>query len=145
MDGPQPIDEVVGAEDFRKALADYLDRVKHGGQTFVVRNQKRRTDMAVVMPPELWAELGRLKREADGLSSTPRPDGDGFITRDQLAQYVQIESERLGEETYQLTTGEMRAMRGLIAELAGRYPDEHLGQLAQEWADRLGKRIAPTS
>jgi hypothetical protein len=144
MTGPQPIDEVVGAEAFRNDLADYLERTKHGGQTFIVRNQKRRMDMAVVIPTPLWERLGRMQRDDDGLST--RPDGDGgYLTRDQLARYLHSESERIGEETYQLTAAEMRLIRGLITEIAGRYPDEELGQLADEWAARLGKRTAPTS
>jgi hypothetical protein len=144
MDGPKPIDEEVGANEFREGLAKYLDRTKHGSTVFLVRNQKRNMDMAVVIPPGLWEELGHLERKADGLSTTPNGAG-GHLSRRQLADYLQIQSERIGEETYQLTAGEVRMICGLLGELAGHYPGENLGKLAREWADRLGTRIAPTS
>lgn len=144
MEGPKAIDEVVAADEFRTGLANYLDKTKHGGTVFLIRNQKRRLDMAVVVPPGLWEELGYLERDRDGLSTKPSGHG-GYLSREQLARYLEMQSEQMGEETYQLTAGEMRLIHGLITELAGQRAGESLGQLAQEWADRLGTRIAPTS
>jgi hypothetical protein len=144
MEGPKAIDEEVGANELRVGLAQYLDRTKHASMVFLVRNQKRSMDMAVLVPPGLWEELGHLERAGDGLSSTPGPAG-GYLSRRQLADYLQIQSEQIGEETYQLTAGEMRLVCGLLGELAGQHPGEPLSTLAREWADRLGTRIAPTS
>lgn len=147
MNQPQPlddtVDEVISSERFRKGLADFLDSVKHGGRKLLVRNERRNIDMAVVLSPTEWDRLGRSAREDEGLSTHRSPVG-GFLSRDQLARDLQAQSERLGGETFQLTAGEMQAIRGLLAELGGRYTDEPLGQLAEEWSNRLGKRIAPT-
>lgn len=147
MDGPRPIDEKVGSEEFRNNQATYLARASNGLVFLVTKRGPKGIGpekLAVVISPTLWDGLGRMKRDLNGLSTRPTGDG-GYLTRDQLARHLQIESEQIGGETYQLTAGEMRAIHGLIGELAGRYPDEALGQLAAEWADRLGTRTAPTA
>lgn len=145
MDGPQAIDLEIETTAFRDNQAALLEQVGQG-QVLAVRKRApggfRR--VAVIISPTLWERMGRIKRDAAGLSTMPDGNG-GYLTRDQLARHLQVESERIGEETYQLTSGEMRAIRGLLAELAGCNADEALGQLAGEWAGRLGKRTAPTS
>lgn len=145
MDGPGPIDLEIDTTAFRNGQASLLEQVSQG-QTLAIRKRGpggwRR--VAVIISPTLWDRLGRAARGADGLSTMPDGAG-GYLTRDQLARHLQVESERIGEEAYQLTSGEMRAIQGLLVELAGQHADEPLGQLAGEWAVRLSKRTAPTS
>jgi len=140
--GPRPINEKIGTEEFRKGMASVLLSV-HYGRVVLVENRKRELPMAVLVPPSLWHGLGQMKREVNGLSTHPDGRG-GYLTRTQVAANLHAEACRLGGETYQLTAGETTAVRGLLAELAGRYPDEPLGELAGEWADRLGTRTAPS-
>jgi hypothetical protein len=145
MDGPGPIDLEIETTAFRNDQAALLEQVSQG-QVLAIRKRGPGgfRQVAVIISPTLWDRLGRIKRAASGLSTMPDGNG-GYLTRDQLARHLQVESERIGEEAYQLTTGEMRAIQGLLAELAGHHADEPLGQLAGEWAGRLGKRTAPTS
>ncbi len=145
MDGPEPIDLEIETTAFRTEQAALLEQVSQG-QRLAIRKRGpggfRR--VAVIISPTLWERLGRATRADNGLSNMPDGNG-GYLTRDQLARTLQAESERIGEEAYQVTTGEMRAIQGLLAELASQCADEPLGQLAGEWAGRLGKRTAPTS
>jgi len=147
MDGPRPIDEEIGTDAFRKEHATYLARANQGQVVLITKRVPKglggTEDLALLISPTLWDALGRVKRDRNGLTTWPNGAG-GYLTRDQLARYLQVESERIGEETYQLTAGEMRLIKGLIAEIAGRYADEPLGQLAGEWVNRLGTRTAPT-
>lgn len=143
MDGPRPIDEVLGTIEFRNNITRYLDKVT-AGEVLAIRNEKRKIDLAVVVSPTLWDNLGRTERGLTGLST--HPDGnDVYLTRTELATQLNDAAHRIGGETYQLTAGETATVRGLLAELAGQHADEPLGQLAGEWAARLGKRTAPTA
>lgn len=141
MDGPRPIDEVIGTNQFRDGAARFLDRVRTGGEVLLVRNEKRRIDTAVLVPPPTWEALGLMKRDLNRYSSRPNGTG-GYFTREQLATQLLTEANELGGETVQLSAGEARCVAGLLAELAAHRGDEALGQLAGEWADRLGKRSA---
>jgi len=143
MDGPRPIDEVVGTIKFRNNITPYLDKVT-AGQVLVIRNEKRKIDLAVVVSPTLWDNLGRMQRGLTEQSTHPNGNG-GYLTRTELATQLDGAAHLIGGETYQLTAGETAAVRGLLAELAGQHADEPLGQLAGEWAARLGKRTAPTA
>lgn len=148
MDGPRAIDEEIGTDAFRKEHATYLARANQGQVVLITKKIPKglggTEDLAVLISPTLWDNLGRQQRARTGLSTVPDGEG-GYLTRDQLARQLQAESERIGEDTYQVTAGEMRAIRGLLAELAGGYADEPLGQLAAEWSVRLGTRTAPTA
>lgn len=143
MDGPRPISETYGTNQFRNDLAEILDMVRLTSRVVLIENQRRMAPMAVVISPELWQALGRMKLEVTGMSHHPDGTG-GYLTRTELATKLHAAAAELGGETYQLTAGETTAVRGLLTELASRHPDEPLGQLAEEWADRLGTRTAPS-
>lgn len=143
MDGPRPIDDVIGTNQFRYATAQFLDRVRNRGHVLLIRNEKRGIDMAVMVPPMLWHSLGLMKRDLNRYSSRPNGTG-GYFTREELAVQLLAEANELGGETVQLSAGEAGCVAGLLAELAAHRGDEALGQLAGEWADRLGKRSATT-
>lgn len=143
MDGPRPIDAEIGTNEFRYAAAQFFDRVRTQGHVLLVRNQKRNVDVAVLVSPALWSSLGLMKRDLIRYSS--RPDGaGGYFTREQLAVQLAAEAEQLGGEAVQLSAGEAGCVAGLLEELAAHRGDEALGELAREWADRLGKRSATT-
>lgn len=144
MDGPRSVDEVVATTVFRHAAAQYFDDVRNRGHVVLIRNEKRNFDVAVLIPPDLWKGLGQLKRDLSQNSS--RRDGNGgYITRTELAGQLAAEADRLGHfNAVQLSAGEASCVAGLLEELAAHRGDEALGELAREWADRLGKRSATT-
>jgi hypothetical protein len=147
INGPRPIGHTYGTNAFRDDQASILDEVVDNGDVVLIekRGTKRSgpRPMAVVISPDLWNLLGLLQRDLDGASAYPDGAG-GFLSHDQLAAHLRTESEQLGGETYQLTAGEMRLMRAMLTELASVHPDDALGPLAREWADRLGTRTAPS-